>query len=109
MTQPSAGEPSPDEVMVDNVQVRWPDDIGANAEAVNQVVFSYDQLIPDVVYMYLGHIAPPPWVSPEVAAERLTAVGGTLPITAKGAFALSRTRAEELWEALGKHLGKLPK
>ncbi len=95
--------------MATDVQVRWPDDIGANALPVNQVVFSYDQLIPDVVYMYLGHIAPPPWLTPEVAAERLDLVGGSLPIAAQGSFILSRTRAEELWEALGKHIGKLPK
>lgn len=94
--------------MVENVQVRWPDDIGANAEAVNQVVFAFDQLISDVIYMYLGHVGPPPWVSPEVAQERLAATGNTITIEPKGSFVLSRTRAEELWEALGKHLGKLP-
>ena len=108
MTQPSEDGPSP-EAMVENVQVRWPDDIGANAEAVNQVLFSYDQTLTDVIYMYLGHIAPPPWSSPEVAQERLAAAGNSLDITPKGSFVLSRTRAEELWEALGRHLGKSPR
>jgi hypothetical protein len=108
MSQPSESRPaaSPDVSKV--VDLVWPDDIGANAAAVNQVMFANDQSIQDVVYLYLGHIAPPPWLTEGAAQQRLQALGNTLPVTAKGSFVMSRTRAEELWLALGRHLGKLP-
>lgn len=107
MTQPSADRPSP-EPLAENVQVRWPDDTGTDSVAVNQVLFSFDQAITDVVYMYVGHVAPPPWPSSEIAHERLAANSNTLQIVPKGSFVMSRTNAEDLWQALGRHLGKLP-
>lgn len=84
----------------------WPDDIGANAEAVNQVIVAWDQNSQDVLYLYLGHVGPPPWLSPEIAAERLEANNGRLPVVKKGSFVLSRYRAEEMYRVLGRHLGK---
>jgi hypothetical protein len=90
------------------VEVRWPDDVGADAEAINQVLFAWDQNIQDALYIYLGHIAPPPWMSPDIAQESLDTTGNRIQIKAKGSFIISRTRAEELWVALGRHLGKLP-
>ncbi|WP_137149462.1 hypothetical protein [Mycolicibacterium sp. CR10] len=109
MTQPGVGpvDPSVDD-SAENVETRWPDYVGANAVAVNQVLFAWDQTIQDMLYMYLGHIAPPPWLSVEVGQERIAELGYKLDILPKGAFVLSRTRAEELWTVLGRHLGKLP-
>src|SRR5690349_5428703 len=111
MSQPASGPPkSPEELAAAlAVDVRWPDDIGANAEAVNQVVISWDQDVTDMLYLYLGHVAPPPWLSADIAADRLAQVGNRLEVTPKGAFVLSRTRAEEIWTVLGQHLGKLPR
>lgn len=108
MTQPSAGQPS-DGPTSEEVELRWPDDVGADAEAVNQVLFTWDQNIEDMLYMYLGHVAPPPWLTPAIAAESMASTGGKLVVRPKGGFVLSRSRAEELWTALGRHLGKLPK
>lgn len=90
------------------VRLVWPDDVGADAQAVNQAVVSYDQANDDVVYLYLGHVAPPPWLDDEVTRNRLDHLSYELPVTPKGSFILSRTRAEEVWTILGRHLGKLP-
>ncbi|HZE16813.1 MAG TPA: hypothetical protein VE197_14530 [Mycobacterium sp.] len=106
MTQPSEGPSA--EPIAENVGLRWPDDMGVDAQPVNQVMFLWDQLITDALYMYLGHVAPPPWSSPEDAQESLATTGNKIYISPRGSFILSRTRAEELWEALGRHLGKLP-
>ncbi len=98
-----ANPPEADEMKLDLV---WPDEIGAQAEAVNQVLFAWDQAHRNVVYMYLGHVPPPPWLTEEVARERVAAMGHKVPVEPKGSFVLSLERAEELWAALGKHLGK---
>ena len=99
LTQPAEGT---------QVELRWPDSVGADAQAVNQVLVSWDQDSTDLMYLYLGHVAPPPWLTEEIASERLDALHRRLEVTPKGAFVLSRTRAEELWSAIGRHLGKLP-
>jgi hypothetical protein len=109
MTQPAAATPeSPQEPIASSVELRWPDDVGADAQAVNQVLVSWDQEITDILYVYLGHVAPPPWLTGEIAQERLAEIGNQMKVTPKGAFVLSRSRAEELWSVLGRHLGKLP-
>lgn len=84
----------------------WPDDVGADAEAVNQFVVAWDQDLRDVLYLYFGHVAPPPWLSAEIATERIQALGNQIAVQPKGSFMLSRTRAEQLWSVLGRHLGK---
>jgi hypothetical protein len=110
MSQPAPGAPQDPQIPPDPtvVELRWPDEIGANAEAVNQVLVAWDQEIPEVLYLYLGHVAPRPWLTPEVATERLAETGNHIDVTPKGAFAISRTRAEEIWTILGRHIGKLP-
>lgn len=92
-----------------DLDLHWPSDIGAQAQVVNKALFAWDETQQDVVYMYLGHVAPPPWLTPEEAAERGKELGSKFPVEPQGSFIMSRRRAEELWEALGKHLGKLPK
>jgi hypothetical protein len=84
----------------------WPDDVGAEAQVVNKIVFSYDENNQELVYMYLGHVAPPPWLTPEAAKERAKELGNKFPVEPKGSFIMSRQRALEMWLALGKHLGK---
>jgi hypothetical protein len=112
MTNPAAGPPSSEEPSSDpqgvKIELVWPEDIGADAQPVNQVVVSFDQAVEEVVYLYLGHVSPPPWVSGDIG-KRIQELGYKLPVTPKGSFILSRTRAEELWTVLGRHLGKLPR
>ncbi len=91
------------------LQLAWPDDVGAEAQPVNQVVFAFDQNFHDMVYMNLGHVPPPLWVSLEVAQERAAELGNRLQVHPRGSFVMSRGRAEELWRALGMHLGLLPR
>ncbi len=88
--------------------LRWPDDTGADAQAVNQVIVAWDQNNQDLLYLYLGHVGPPPWLTKAAAEERLSETQNTIPVVPKGAFVLGRARAEELWTILGRHLGKLP-
>lgn len=88
-----------------SLDLRWPNDTGARAQVVNKVLFAWSEGH-DLVYMYLGHVAPPPWLSQEEADDRSEEIGKKLPVEPQGSFALTLPRAEELWEALGKHLGK---
>lgn len=74
---------------------------------VNKALFAWDEGMEDIVYMYLGHIAPPPWMTQEEVNARREEAQGIFPVEPQGSFVLSRRRAEELWEALGKHLGKV--
>ena len=90
------------------LQLAWPNNLGAQAQPVNQVVFTWDQNYHDMLYMYLGHVAQPLWLTDDVARQRAAEVGNTLAVEPKGVFVMGRARAEELWEALGKHLGKSP-
>ncbi|WP_156765939.1 hypothetical protein [Mycobacterium sp. E342] len=105
---PKPSEAPSGEPIAENVELRWPDDMGTEAAVVNQVLFAWDQQLQDAVYMYLGHVAPPPWLTPESAQEGLARMGNTIVIAPRGSFVLNRSRAEELWDALGRHLGKLP-
>jgi hypothetical protein len=89
-----------------NMDLVWATDAGAQAQVVNKALFAWDENQRDVVYMYLGHVAPPPWFSQKQAEEHAEAMHNKFPVQPQGAFLLSRRRAEELWEALGKHLGK---
>jgi hypothetical protein len=87
-------------------QLFWPENTGAHAEAVNQVVFAWDQNYRDTVYMHLGHVATPLLMNPEAVRQRLES-GNRLDVEPMGSFVMSRGRAEELWRALGQHLGLL--
>lgn len=101
--------PAPEDEVLATVNIAWPDNIGSHATPVNQVLFARDQQFTDSVYMYLGLLAPPPWLTGEIAAQRVREIGNVLPIEPKGVFVLSRSRALELWQALGQHLGVLPR
>jgi hypothetical protein len=103
MTDPGSveGEPTPQQF-----ELVWPDDVGAEAQPVNKAMFAWDEDNRDVVYMYLAHLPPVPWATPEIADRRAKEIENKLPVASKGSFILSRKRAEELWETLGNHLGK---
>lgn len=106
MTEPLADNQT--NIVDIQLQAIWPEDLAAQAQIVNQCVFTFDQDYPDVVYMLLGHAASPLWLSPEVAAERVQQFGTSIAIQPRGSFVIGRKRAEEIWQALGRHLGKLP-
>lgn len=91
------------------LQLVWPEDVGAVAQPVNQVVFAFDQNFHDMVYMNVGHVPPPLWMSGDIAKERAAEIGNRLVVQPRGSFVMSRGRAEELWRALGIHLGLLPR
>jgi hypothetical protein len=103
MTEPTP-QPGPETI---EVQTIWPENLGAEAQVVNQAVFTWDQDSRDVVYMLLGHVAPPVWLSQETAQQRIAELGNAIPVQPRGSFLMSRKRAEDIWRALGKHLGKL--
>ena len=96
----NSGEPG------EQLELAWPDDSGAWAHSVNKALFAWDEH-QDLVYMDLGHVAPLPWTTPEMAAERMKALKGKLEVELRGSFVMSRKRAVELWDVLGKHLGLL--
>ncbi|MBM4516554.1 hypothetical protein GS876_23545 [Rhodococcus hoagii] len=78
---------------------------------VNQFAFTWDndmQGRQDGMYLLLGHIAPPMWIDAADARARIEAAGNQLAVRPRGAFFLSRGRAEELFRTLGQHLGELP-
>jgi len=91
------------------LQVLWPFDTVSEPQVVNQAAFSWDQQYRDTIYIAFGHIGPPLWLTPEARDKGIAELGGKfIPVTPRGTFAMSRGRAEEIWEALGRHLGKLP-
>jgi hypothetical protein len=100
------GQSLPDRI---ELKVLWPETLAAEAQVVNQALFVCDQESQDVVYFVLGHVAPPLWLTPDAARERLGRVGNEIHVQPRGSFLMSRKRAEDMWEALGKHLGKLPR
>ncbi|MBF6515540.1 hypothetical protein IU421_14805 [Nocardia cyriacigeorgica] len=86
---------------------KWPEGAAGGAVPVNQAVFAWDQNQRDMMYMMLGHIAPPLWQSPEQAARRAEEMNGSIDVILRGSYVLSRQKAEEIWRALGTHLGLL--
>ncbi|MCV7385379.1 hypothetical protein [Mycolicibacter longobardus] len=90
------------------VPLAWPVDLASQAVPVNQVLFAWDQENRDVVYAMFGHLGPPLWLTPEVARQHAAEFGEALAVQPRGSFILSRSRAEEIWTVLGRHLGKIP-
>lgn len=89
------------------VQLEWPADSTREAAVVTHAAVLWDgEDSLQGVYLLLGHLAPPVWTTPEEAERNLTASGGRLPVDLRGAFFMTRTRAKELWMALGQHLEK---
>jgi hypothetical protein len=105
MTQ--AGESLNDGVQVD---FAWPAGAAQGAKVVNQFLLADGAPTgtggPDGVYLLVGHLAPPIWRSPEEARKILNENGGRLRIEQHGTFHLSRARLEELYDVVGRHLGK---
>lgn len=89
------------------LQPRWPLDAASQAQVVNQFICAWGQGNHEVMYLVLGHVPPPLWLSP-AALEEWAAENDTIDVQPRGSFHMSKAAAEELWNILGKHLGKLP-
>lgn len=93
------------------VQIAWPDGLADQAQLCNQFMFAFDGSESNGqsaagMYFLVGHVAPPLWAtSPEAVAEHIENFGSTVPVQPRGSFFMSRGKAIELWEQLGKHLG----
>lgn len=90
------------------IPLAWPVDLASQAVPVNQALFAWDQDNREVIYVMLGHLGPPIWLSEEAAKEHTAQFGDAIPVQPRGSFIITRSRAEEIWGALGRHLGKLP-
>lgn len=91
------------------IEVRWPSDSMATVHPINQfaVIEGAGTAIgvPEgSIYLVLGHVAPPILTS-QADLDALIADGGMLPVSAEGAFFMTRERAAELWRLLGERLG----
>ncbi|WKN53749.1 hypothetical protein HJ581_0008055 [Rhodococcus opacus] len=92
-------------------QIAWPDGIADQAQVANQFMIANDGSEPNGpdnagIYLLVGHVGAPLWAtSPEAAQERVANFGTSIPVQPKGAFFMTRGKAHELWETLGKHLG----
>lgn len=93
------------------VQIAWPDGLADQAQLCNQFMFAFDGAESNGqgaagIYLLVGHVAPPIWAtSEEAVAEHVAKFGHTVPVQPRGSFFMSRGKAIELWETLGKHLG----
>lgn len=98
------------ETREDSVQLtpKWPSDAASQAQVVNQVVCAWDQGNQDIMYLVLGHIPPPLWLRLDDAVK-FAAENDTIEVQPRGSFVMSRCAAEEIWDILGRHLGKLPR
>ncbi len=88
------------------LQPKWPLDAASQAQAVNQVVCAWDQGGHDVMYLVLGHVPPPLWLTPG-AAEEWASQNDSIDVQPRGSFIMSQKTAEDMWNILGRHLGKL--
>ncbi len=88
----------------------WPGDFSFDPQVINQVAITFDQGNPELVYLMFGHIGPPLWMTDDAVEQGIAqyeAEGG-VPVTTRGSFVVSRTRAIEIWESMGRMLGTLP-
>lgn len=95
------------------VQTGWPADALRDPVVVNQALVAQapggSSGTPDgSIYLLLGHITFPLINDPEALSAYIAEHGGMLRAVPRGAFYMSRMRAEELWVALGQQLGHLP-
>ena len=94
----------PDEGL--QVQAVWPEGMSENAQVVNQFAVADDPAGPGAIYLLLGHLASPVWLSKEHAEQRLKQLGGAVTINGRGAFYMTRENARRLREILDTHLKK---
>ncbi|WP_395705256.1 hypothetical protein [Rhodococcus ruber] len=89
------------------MQAVWPEGVSEQAQVVNQFALLNDNTPGEPgVYLLVGHLGAPIWLTPEIARQRAAEANYVLPIAPRGAYFMTRQRAEELWSILGKHLGK---
>jgi hypothetical protein len=104
MTEPSEETPTSWEV-----RPVWPETLGESAQVVNQFVVSDDVSGPEGVYLLLGHLATPVFLTPEHAQQRFEQLGGAVMVAPRGSFYLTRKNAERLRDILDNHLKKKDK
>lgn len=73
---------------------------------VNQCVFTGDVQNEGLLYMLLGHVSPPVFLNAESAQTYFQQTGYQTAVQPRGSYVMSAKTAEELWRALGTHLGK---
>lgn len=90
-----------------NLSTVWPSDVTSAAEVANQFLLAWDSPNQQGTYLLIGHLASPAWATPEQARRGAEELNGEIAVDPKGSFFLARDRAEELWVALGQHLGHI--
>ena len=88
------------------INLVWPEALGEAAQVANQFVISDDISDKNGVYLLLGHVSAPVYLDPEVARQRLAERGNSLPISARGAFYMTRLNLEKLRDIINNHLAK---
>jgi hypothetical protein len=86
------------------VQAIWPEGLSEAAQVANQFALTDDPAGPGAVYLMFGHLAAPVWLSQEHAEQRLKQLGGSVTISPRGAFYMTRANAERLRDLLDSHL-----
>lgn len=94
-----------------NFEVVWPNDSAAGAQVVTQFGILSDGGTPESpqpagLYLVMGDVAPPPWFTDAARERGIVETKGQIHVQVRSAVYMTRVRAEELYEALGKHLGK---
>ena len=89
------------------VRLVWPRDATKDATVINNAAVLWDgEPTQQGVYLLLGHVGPPAWFSAAEAKAALAETDSQLQVDLRGSFFMTRTRAKELWTALGQHLEK---
>lgn len=88
------------------LRLSWPTTAADNPDLVNQFVVYTPDDDPGTTYILCGHAVPPVVLNPDDVRDVLTQLDGRLPVHPRGAFVMTRAKAEELHRVLGDHLGK---
>ena len=101
---PNASEP-----VSFQAQIAWPDramskPVLINASAVTQSAGNSDGTSDGSVYLLLGHVGFPIFAD-QAEARQYFESGKVLPVDLEGSFFLQRSKAHDLWVALGSQLG----
>jgi hypothetical protein len=86
-------------------RVVWPSDANSRAQVSNMNAFQWDAERAGI-YLLLGHIGPPIWLTTQQALEFMQDnPEPTLPVEALGTFYMNTAIATQFCKALASHLG----
>ena len=85
--------------------VTWPWDAADGAPVVSHMALLGDGT-EEGFYLVMGQVAPPPWFTMEARERGAAQYGRELPVHVRAAVHMTRSRAEELYALLHKHLRK---